>query len=140
MRTIDSFLVKNEPNFSSSPNCTRFAKTKRELTKEKLFNFNVELRVKNKPTPLALNVKGEGYSIHDTLLLEDAASRQASRQPSRMASTEELDSDPEPCAGPAHPEGRVESPTLGAPGGFPPMGLESDGSASRSASDNIGTL
>ena len=42
---------------------------------EKLFNFNVELRVKNKPTPLALNVKGEGYSIHDTLLLEDAAGR-----------------------------------------------------------------
>ena len=42
---------------------------------EKLFNFNVELRVKNKPTPLAVNVKGEGYSIHDTLLLEDAAGR-----------------------------------------------------------------
>ena len=42
---------------------------------EKLFNFNVELRVKNKPTPLAVNVKGEGYSIHDTLQLEDAAGR-----------------------------------------------------------------
>ena len=42
---------------------------------EKLFNFNVEMKVKNKPTPLAINVKGEGYGIHDTLQLEDANGR-----------------------------------------------------------------
>ena len=39
---------------------------------EKHFNFNVELRVRNKPQPLVLNVKGEGYAIHDTLHLGDA--------------------------------------------------------------------
>ena len=44
-------------------------------TIEKLFNFNVVLHVKNKPTPLVLNVKGEGYQIHDTLQLEDANGR-----------------------------------------------------------------
>ena len=42
-------------------------------TLEKQFNFNVELGVKNKSRPLVLNVKGEGYAIHDALLLEDAS-------------------------------------------------------------------
>ena len=41
-------------------------------TLEKQFNFNIELRVRNKPQPLVLNVKGEGYAIHDTLHLGDA--------------------------------------------------------------------
>jgi hypothetical protein len=39
---------------------------------EKHFNFNIELRVRNKPQPLVLNVKGEGYAIHDALHLGDA--------------------------------------------------------------------
>jgi len=41
-------------------------------TLEKQFNFNVELSIKNKSRSLVLNVKGEGYAIHDVLLLEDA--------------------------------------------------------------------
>ena len=42
---------------------------------EKHFNFNIELRVRNKPQPLVLNVKGEGYAIHDTLHLSDAGGK-----------------------------------------------------------------
>jgi hypothetical protein len=42
---------------------------------EKNFNFNMELRVKNKPQPLVLNVKGQGYAIHDTLHLADATGK-----------------------------------------------------------------
>jgi len=42
---------------------------------EKNFNFNMELRVKNKPQPLVLNAKGQGYAIHDTLHLADAAGK-----------------------------------------------------------------
>ena len=39
---------------------------------EKNFNFNMELRVRNKPQPLVLNVKGQGYTIHDTIHLADS--------------------------------------------------------------------
>ena len=41
-------------------------------TLEKQFNFNLECKVKNKSLPLVLNLKGEGYTIHDHLLLESA--------------------------------------------------------------------
>lgn len=33
-------------------------------------NYNVTARVKGKPTPLCLNVKGEGYALRHALLLE----------------------------------------------------------------------
>ncbi|OQR91449.1 hydrocephalus-inducing protein [Achlya hypogyna] len=38
---------------------------------EKLYNFNVACTVKRKPTRLSLNVKGEGYAIHDHLVVTD---------------------------------------------------------------------
>ncbi|ETO64005.1 hypothetical protein F444_18403 [Phytophthora nicotianae P1976] len=38
-------------------------------TEEKSYNFNLNCIVKRKPTRLSLNVKGEGYSIHDALIL-----------------------------------------------------------------------
>ncbi len=44
-------------------------------TLEKQFNFNMELTVKNRSRPLVLNVKGEGYVIHDSLLLEDSGGK-----------------------------------------------------------------
>lgn len=44
-------------------------------TLEKHFNFNLELKIKSKPQPLVLNVKGEGYAIHDTLQLQDAVGK-----------------------------------------------------------------
>ncbi|KAK1936582.1 Hydrocephalus-inducing protein [Phytophthora citrophthora] len=39
-------------------------------TEEKAYSFNLNCIVKRKPTRLSLNVKGEGYSIHDALTLE----------------------------------------------------------------------
>lgn len=36
---------------------------------EKTYNFNISCIVKRKPTRLSLNVKGEGYSIHDALTI-----------------------------------------------------------------------
>jgi P pilus assembly chaperone PapD len=44
-------------------------------TLEKQFNFNVELAIKSKSRPLVLNLKGEGYIIHDSVLLEDSNGR-----------------------------------------------------------------
>lgn len=37
---------------------------------ERPINYNVSLRVRNKATPLQLNVKGEGYALSPSLLLE----------------------------------------------------------------------
>ena len=37
---------------------------------EKPRNFNVVAAVRRKPSPLSLNVKGEGYALHETLQLE----------------------------------------------------------------------
>ena len=37
---------------------------------EKPRNFNVVAEVRRKPSPLSLNVKGEGYALHETLELE----------------------------------------------------------------------
>ncbi|KAJ3029566.1 UNVERIFIED_CONTAM: hypothetical protein HDU68_011780 [Siphonaria sp. JEL0065] len=34
---------------------------------EKTFNFNLQCNVKKKPTPVSINVKGEGYEIHESL-------------------------------------------------------------------------
>ncbi|KAL3657260.1 hypothetical protein V7S43_017769 [Phytophthora oleae] len=39
-------------------------------TEEKSYSFNINCIIKRKPTRLSLNVKGEGYSIHDALTLE----------------------------------------------------------------------
>ncbi|GAB9466133.1 Hydrocephalus-inducing [Globisporangium polare] len=38
-------------------------------TEEKTYNFNLSCIIKRKPTRLSLNVKGEGYSIHDALTI-----------------------------------------------------------------------
>lgn len=38
-------------------------------TEEKAYNFNINCIVKRKPTRISLNVKGEGYSIHDGLTI-----------------------------------------------------------------------
>jgi hydrocephalus-inducing protein len=40
-------------------------------TEEKAHNFNLICNVKRKPTKLALNVKGEGYAIHDLMEIEE---------------------------------------------------------------------
>lgn len=37
---------------------------------EKVFNFNLICNVKKKPTPVTINVKGEGYEIHELLQTE----------------------------------------------------------------------
>ncbi|KAJ3416712.1 hypothetical protein HDV05_000542 [Chytridiales sp. JEL 0842] len=37
---------------------------------EKTFNFNLLCNVKKKPTPVSINVKGEGYEIHESLQSE----------------------------------------------------------------------
>ena len=39
----------------------------RARVEERLVNANVALVVKRKPMPLYLNVKGEGYEVHDRL-------------------------------------------------------------------------
>lgn len=38
-------------------------------------NFNVVCLVKKKPSKLTLNVKGEGYAVHDSLQIEGADGR-----------------------------------------------------------------
>ena len=38
-------------------------------------NFNVICAVKKKPVQLSLNVKGEGYAVHDSLQLQGADGR-----------------------------------------------------------------
>ena len=38
-------------------------------------NFNVICMVRKKPTKLTLNVKGEGYAVHDSLQIEGADGR-----------------------------------------------------------------
>lgn len=38
-------------------------------TEEKTYNFNLSCIIKRKPTRLSLNIKGEGYSIHDALTI-----------------------------------------------------------------------
>lgn len=38
-------------------------------------NFNVVCLVKKKPTKLTLNVKGEGYAVHDSLHIQGADGR-----------------------------------------------------------------
>lgn len=42
-------------------------------TEERLTNANISCAVKRKPAPLRLNLKGEGYQVHDRLSLEDEA-------------------------------------------------------------------
>lgn len=37
---------------------------------ERPVNYNVLVHIRNKPTPLQLNVKGEGYALSPSLLLE----------------------------------------------------------------------
>jgi hydrocephalus-inducing protein len=37
---------------------------------EKVFNFNLICNLKKKPTPVTINVKGEGYEIHESLQTE----------------------------------------------------------------------
>lgn len=39
---------------------------------EKPHNFNVACRIHKKPTQLSLNVKGEGYAVHERLVLQEA--------------------------------------------------------------------
>ncbi|RHY53725.1 hypothetical protein DYB38_002829 [Aphanomyces astaci] len=38
---------------------------------EKLYNFNLNCHIKRKPTRLSLNIKGEGYAIHDVVVLQE---------------------------------------------------------------------
>ncbi|KDO23200.1 hypothetical protein SPRG_10008 [Saprolegnia parasitica CBS 223.65] len=40
-------------------------------TEEKLYNFNLGCTIKRKPSRLSLNVKGEGYAIHDHVVVHD---------------------------------------------------------------------
>nr|KAJ3422703.1 hypothetical protein HK105_006819 [Polyrhizophydium stewartii] len=39
---------------------------------EKTFNFNLVCNIRKKPTPVTINIKGEGYEIHDSLQTEIA--------------------------------------------------------------------
>lgn len=39
---------------------------------EKLYNFNLVCNIRKKPSPISVNVKGEGYKIHESLSVEMA--------------------------------------------------------------------
>lgn len=39
---------------------------------EKLYNFNLSCNIRKKPTPISINIKGEGYKIHESLMIETA--------------------------------------------------------------------
>lgn len=54
---------------------------------EKSFNFNVACNVKKKPSNVVLNIKGEGFAVHDSLLAERADGQMvefAARAPNAM--------------------------------------------------------
>ncbi len=38
---------------------------------EKEYNINLECNINNKPQKISLNIKGEGYTVHDSLVLKD---------------------------------------------------------------------
>ncbi|CAK4295658.1 unnamed protein product [Aphanomyces euteiches] len=40
-------------------------------SEEKLYNFNINCHIKRKPSRLSLNIKGEGYAIHDIVILQE---------------------------------------------------------------------
>jgi hypothetical protein len=54
---------------------------------ERFINANVALLVKRKPMPLHLNVKGEGYEVHDRLVLQEDASSAAAAAASGAAAS-----------------------------------------------------
>merc|ERR1719502_1765080 len=41
-------------------------------SEEKAINLNLACAIRKKPTPLNLNIKGEGYGVHARLLLEES--------------------------------------------------------------------
>ncbi len=42
---------------------------------DKAINYNIQCRVRSKPTPLTINVKGEGYALKHGLMAELAGGR-----------------------------------------------------------------
>ncbi|KAK9824158.1 hypothetical protein WJX72_008157 [[Myrmecia] bisecta] len=66
-------LVEFEPNSGTVLPNSRLALTATFMpTAEGSTNYNVTCHVKRKPGKLTLNVKGEGYAIHDSLEIESA--------------------------------------------------------------------
>lgn len=59
---------------------------------EKEYNFNLVCVVKRKPTKLALNIKGEGYAIHDLLTVaEDSMANSSSAQQLQLSHQNYID-------------------------------------------------
>ncbi|CAG9464033.1 unnamed protein product [Pedinophyceae sp. YPF-701] len=55
---------------------------------EQTYNFNVVCNVRKKPMRLTLNVKGEGYRIHEQLMIDTADSRMVDLAPSGVNQVE----------------------------------------------------
>ena len=70
MENPEGGLLEFEPSAGTvGPNASMPVRVTFQPTKEKLSNYNISCVVKKKPTKLSLNVKGEGYAIHNSLLL-----------------------------------------------------------------------
>jgi hypothetical protein len=50
-------------------------------SEERFINANIALSIKRKPALLHLNVKGEGYDLHDRLMLQDEVSSSSDQRP-----------------------------------------------------------
>jgi len=51
---------------------------------EKSYNYNIACRIKKKPTLLNLNVKGEGYAVHDRLELQEGGTHDQQLTPEQV--------------------------------------------------------
>ena len=76
--SIEEALLHFEPsNGTVQPNSSIPIKITYIPKKEKLSNYNVVCTVRKKPTKLNLNLKGEGYGVHSSLLLEQSGNLNA---------------------------------------------------------------
>jgi hydrocephalus-inducing protein len=48
------------------------------------YNYNLQCNVKRKARPLVLNVKGEGYQIHHTVMADEPAIKATSSEPTKL--------------------------------------------------------
>ncbi|QDZ25387.1 hypothetical protein HOP50_17g79270 [Chloropicon primus] len=76
--SAEEAILQFEPSSGSvQPNSSLPVKIIYIPKKEKLSNYNVTCTVRKKPTKLNLNLKGEGYSVHSSLLLEQSGDMHA---------------------------------------------------------------
>ena len=87
-----SALAIHPPTGVIAPNDQLAVEIEFAPNEERDYNFNLACTIKRKPTKLSLNVKGEGYAIHDCLTISDVAMGSATElQQVSLANTNHID-------------------------------------------------